>query len=67
MVQSEDFPEKYHKAIYSQYAIGWDNFFGGKISQEWLALFEVSRVICGDKKFLSALYIWGANIVEITI
>ena len=39
-VVAEKFPERFHRAIYSQYAIGWDNFFHGKFSQEWLVLFD---------------------------
>ena len=67
MVQAEDFPAKYSGAIYSQYAIGWDNFFCGKISQQWLSLFDESQKKGNDEQQLSAPYIWGANIVKILL
>ena len=67
MVIAEKFPSIYSKAIYSQYAIGWDNFFRGKISQEWLLLYNASRTNRHDTQRYSAQYIWGANIVEITL
>ena len=67
MVLAEKFPLMYSKAIYSQYAIGWDNFFRGKISQEWLLLYDDSRTNKHDTQRYSAQYIWGANIVEITL
>ena len=67
MVLAEKFPSMYSKAIYSQYAIGWDNFFRGKISQEWLLLYDESRTNRHDTQRYSAQYIWGANIVEITL
>ena len=34
IVIADKFCSKYTTAIYSSYAIGWDNFFGGNISQE---------------------------------
>ena len=67
MVQVEDFPVKYSGAIYSQYAIGWDIFFCGEISQHWLSLFNESQKKDDSEQQLSAPYIWGANIVEITL
>ena len=67
MVIAEKFPLMYSKAIYSQYAIGWDNFFCGKISQEWLLLYNVSRTIRDDTQRYSAQYIWGVNIIKKTL
>ena len=67
MVQAEDFPAKYSGAIYSQYGISQHNFFRGKISQQWLSLFDESQKKGNSGQQLSALYIWGANIVKITL
>merc|ERR1712032_410206 len=39
----------------------------GKISQEWLLLYDESRTNKHDTQRYSAQYIWGANIVEITL
>ena len=38
--EAADFPKHFYCALYSQYVIGWDNFFLGKFSQEWLVLFN---------------------------
>lgn len=43
LVIIDKFLSKYSKAIYSQYTIGWDHFFHGKISHKWLQLYEESR------------------------
>ena len=39
----DKFPSKQSKAIYSQYAIDWDNSFCGNIFQEWLQLYDECR------------------------
>ena len=44
-VVAAEFPDQFHCAIYSQYAIGLDNFFCGKFSQEWLVLFDEKNQI----------------------
>ena len=67
MVIAEKFSLKYSRAIYSQYAIGWDNFFRGKISQEWILLYNESITNRDDTQRYSTQYIWGANIVKITL
>ena len=71
MVIVDKFPSKYSKAIYFQYAIGWDNFFHGKISQEWLQLYDESRQGSDDKQRYSANHIifWApiSNIIKIIL
>ena len=66
-VVAEDFPERFHRAIYSQYAIGWDNFFRGKFSQEWLVLFDEKNPNLNNNNRYTRQYIWGANIIENTL
>ena len=63
-VVAVDFPERFHRAIYSQYAIGWDNFFRGKFSQEWLVLFDEKNPNLNNNNRYTRQYIWGANIIE---
>lgn len=63
MVLEENFPTKHSRSIYSQYTIGWDNFFCGKISQERLLLYDGFRKNRDDTQYYSAQYIWDANIV----
>ena len=67
IVLAEKFPLSYSETIYSQYAIGWDNFFRGNISQEWLLIYNASRTNRHDIQRYYAQYIWGANIVGITL
>lgn len=67
MALADKFPNKYSRAILSQYAIGWDNFFCGKISQEWLLLYDESRTNSDDTQCYSAQYIWGVYIIEIML
>ena len=67
MVIAEKFPPMYSKAIHSQYVICWNNFFCGKISQEWLLLYNASRTNRDDTQRYSAQYILGTNIVKITL
>jgi hypothetical protein len=65
-VNVSNYPIKYANAILSQERIGWQHFFAGKISQEWLTLqADSSNIKTIGKK--SDCYIWGASIVKITL
>ena len=66
-VVADEFPERFHRAIYSQYAIGWDNFFRGKFSQEWLVLFDEKNPNLDNNNRYTRQYVWGANIIENTL
>lgn len=57
MVLAENFPTKYSSAIYSQYAIDWDNFFCGNISQEWLLIYimNLGKIEMTYKKILLSI------------
>ena len=57
---------KYRNAMYLQYAIGWDHFFYGKISQEWLILYNDESESCKDNKTqqYSIQYILGDSIIK---
>ena len=35
-IQLQNYPNRYHPAIWSQGAIGWRQIFNGKISKLWL-------------------------------
>ena len=67
MVLAENFENKYSRAIYSQYAIDWDNFFHRKIFQDWLLIYDEFKNDRYDTQHYSPIYIWGANIVIITL
>ena len=55
------YPESFHDAIWSQGAIGWRQFFNGRISRHWLEHQDNTRT---SKRRLRMDYIWGASIVE---
>ena len=67
MVIADIFPSKDNRKIYSQYVIDWDHFFHEKISHEWLQFYKESRTDKDDTQKYFALYIWGANIIEVTL
>ena len=66
------FPEKYHAAINSQSQIGWRHIFMGRLSQEWLQIYEdtykkpSSHDETQRSKYIDG-YVWGANLAEILI
>ena len=66
-VVATEFPNQFHCAIYSQYAIRWDNFFCEKFSQEWLVLFDEKKPNLNNNNRYTRQYIWGANIIENTL
>lgn len=43
-VDVKTFPRKYRRAINTQYKIGWRHLFMGKLSQEWIQLYEDTYV-----------------------
>ena len=66
-VDVNKFSQRYHKAIITQYNIGWNQIFMGRISQEWLQLYEDSYKRppdCKKKKHFFDGYVWGASLVE---
>ena len=71
-VDVKSFPRKYRKAINTQYKIGWRHLFMGKLSQEWIQLYEdtytapVSQNEKKTRKYVDG-YVWGANVVETLI
>lgn len=67
MVLAEEFPNKYSKAIYFQYSIGWYNFFCGKFFEEWLIIYDESQNNSNNNQQFCAQYIWGANIIKIML
>ena len=70
IVDVNKFPDKYHNAINSQQNIGWNQLFMGRISQEWIQLYEDSYerpTICTKSPKFYDGYVWGAAIVETII
>ena len=63
-VNPNNYDHRFHAAIYSQYAIGFDQWFLGKISQHWLNLF-----LCHlpPNPSLDQRYNWGRDIIELTL
>ena len=72
LVVVRKFPHKYRRAINTQFKIGWRQLFMGKISQEWIQLYEDTYVETPSqdepkrRKYVDG-YIWGANVVETLI
>jgi hypothetical protein len=61
-----NYPIKYANAILSQERIGWQHFFAGKITQEWLKLqADSTNKMVGKKR--DCCYVWGASIVGVTL
>ena len=58
------YQEKFHKAIWSQGAIGWRQVYNGKISRHWLEHKGNTKTSSGQVRMD---YIWGASIVEICL
>jgi hypothetical protein len=64
-VNVSNYPIKYANAILSQERDGWQHFFAGKITQEWLKLqADSTNKTVGNKR---DCYVWGASIVKITL
>ena len=55
------YPEKFHDAIWSQGAIGWQQIFNGQILRHWLTHQGNTKTSTGRVRID---YIWGALIVE---
>ena len=69
-VNVEKFPQKYHQALHSQANIGWNHLFMGRISQEWLQLYEDAykkSVGCTKSPHYYDGFVWGASIIEIIL
>ena len=71
-VDVDTFPGLFHDAMNTQSMIGWLNFFGGRIIQHWLKLFEETRTTPninkeGKKHRYYDRTVWGAAIVEHTL
>jgi len=64
-VDTQKYPQRFHKAIKTQETIGWRHFFAGKISTEWLQLQEESITTTKGAKQVG--YIWGASIMEVAL
>lgn len=62
-IVAADYPKIFHCAIYFQYAIVWDNFFCGKLLQEWLVLFDDGNNSINNYNSYTIQYIWGANMI----
>ena len=63
-IEVESYPEKHHRALYTQSFIGWRQFFQGKMSMEWLKL-QGSLTLPSGR--VVEAHIWAANIVELTL
>ena len=69
-VNEEKFPKKYHKVLFPQVNIRWNQLFMGRISQEWLRLYENSYekpIGCTKSPHYYNGFVWGASIVEIIL
>ena len=61
---------RFRNAIHNQHRIGFGHFFMGKISQQWLILFQNKRP--GDfnddlDPSNIHLYSWGGKVIELTL
>jgi hypothetical protein len=65
MVDSKNYPIRFHAAIKSQAMIGWRHISAGCLSQEWLLLQELSTTTTKIRKRHSS--VWGASIVEVLL
>lgn len=63
-VTREKYRQRFHKAIDSQKKIGFEHFFLGKISQQWL---DLHLPHLPSDPSLSEQYTWGCHIIEITL
>ena len=67
-VDVKKFPRKYQRAINTQHKIGWRHLFMGKLSEEYIQLYENTYVATSSQddpqktKYVDG-YIWGANIL----
>ena len=69
-VTTSKYAGRFHIAIENQNCIGFQHFFFGKISQQWLNLFHNKRH--GDSKeepdpSNPKLYSWGGQVIEFTL
>ena len=66
-VNEEKFPKKYHKVLYSQANIGWNQLFMGRISQEWLQLYKniyEKPVGCTKSPHYYDGFVWGETLLK---
>jgi hypothetical protein len=64
IVNVHNYPPRFHATLNTQTTIGWQHFFSGQLSQEWLHLQKTARPRTEERQNDS--YILGASIVEVT-